>query len=269
MRSSLTVVLVMMLLLTASAFAQWPNQAPRGVPRTSDGKPNLAAAAPRTRDGKPDLGGVWRAEPDPKGKPEGVEHEVFPRYFVNVAADRANPFDLPFKGGAADVLKERLMADGKEDPQTRCVPPGVPAANTFPLPLKIIQTPEVIAILYEVESTFRQVFLDGRKHPVDPVPTLYGYSVGRWEGATLVVESTGFKDGGWLDRMGHPHSDQLKLVERFTRRDFGHMDVAMTIDDPKTYTQPFTYTQRWTLLPETELLEYYCTENERSRAHFK
>jgi hypothetical protein len=266
---SIAAALFTVAVLTTSVLAQWPNQLPPGVPRTADGKPNLSAQAPRTRNGRPDLSGIWQAEPDPKGQQEGVESTVFPRYFVNIAADQPSPFDLPWQNGAADLLRERLATLGKADPQTRCVPPGVPAANTFPAPFKIIQNRGLIAILYETETTFRQIFLDGRKHPSDPSPTLSGYSVGSWDDQTLVVDSKGFKDRGWLDRMGHPHSDALHLVERFTRRDFGHLDIAMTIDDPKTYTEPFTYVQRTVLLPDTELIEYYCSENELDAPHLK
>ncbi len=267
--SRLLVAAALTALFATSGRAQWVNHPTSGVPRTKDGKVNLAAAAPKTREGRPDLSGIWQAEPDPKGQPGGVENAVNPRYFVNVAADRHSPTDLPFQSAAADLFRQRLSGTGSDDPLTRCVPPGVPAINTFPAPFKFIQTPTVIAILYETETTFRQVFMDGRAHPPDPVPSMAGYSVGKWEGTTLVVDSTGFKDGGWLDRMGHPHSDALHLTERFTRRDFGHMDVAMTVDDPKTYTQPFTYVQRMALLPDTELMEYFCSENEKDVAHFK
>jgi hypothetical protein len=262
------IALATMVLSANSAWAQWANHPGRGVPRTSDGKPKLSVKPPR-KNGRPDLSGIWQAEPDPQGKPSGVEYEINPRYFINIAADRQKPDDLPFQPWAADLFHQRLESQGIDDPLTRCVPPGAPAANTFPAPFKIIQTPELIAILYETETTFRQIFMDGRNHPVDPVPTMYGYSVGKWEGSTLVVESLGFKDRGWLDRMGHPHSERLRLIERFTRRDFGHMDLSITVDDPKTYTEPFTYTQRMRLLPDTELMEYFCSENESDRSHFE
>jgi hypothetical protein len=146
---------------------------------------------------------------------------------------------------------------------------ALPAAATVPLPYKIIQTPLIIVILYEENNIFRQIFLDGRPLPKDADPRWMGYSVGRWEGDTLVVDSGGFRDGGWLDRMGHPHSSDLHLIERFRRRDVGHLEIDVTIDDPKTYGKSFTYTLRQALIPDQDLYEYFCTENEKDREHFK
>jgi len=145
----------------------------------------------------------------------------------------------------------------------------VPAAATVPLPWKIIQTPQVILILYEENNIFRQIFLDGRPLPKDPDPRWMGYSVGRWEGDALVVDSSGFREGGWLDRMGHPHSSDLHLIERFRRLDVGHLEIDVTIDDPKAYGKRFTYTLRQTLIPDQDLYEYFCTENEKDVEHFK
>jgi hypothetical protein len=200
--------------------------------------------------------------------PEGVENAINPRYFINIAADQ-KPDDVPFLPSAGAIFKERLESEGKEDPLARCVPAGVPAINSFPTPLKIIQTPGVIAVLYEADTTFRQIFTDGRSHPPDPQPSFMGYSVGKWEGDTLVVDTIGFRDRGWLDRMGHPHSDALHLVERLRRQDVGHLEIQMTIDDPKAYTKALVVTQRLALIPDGDLLEYFCTENEKDIAHFK
>ena len=267
MKSSIALV-TGLLLAAAPAAAQWARQPDPLVPRGRGGKPNLAGRAPRARDGKPDLSGVWLPEPDPKGTPEGVENQVNPRYFVNIASD-LKPEEVPFQPWAAAIFKERLESAGALDPITRCQPTGVPAVGTIPLPYKIIQTPRVVAILYEENSVFRQIFLDRRKLPQDPEPRWMGYSTGRWEGDTLVVDSSGFRDKGWLDRMGHPHSDALHVVERFRRRDAGHLEIQVTIDDPKTYTRPIVYTQYQTLVPDEDLLEYFCTENEKDVAHFK
>jgi hypothetical protein len=131
----------------------------------------------------------------------------------------------------------------------------------------MIQTPQVIAVLYEADNTYRQIYLDGRPLPVDPQPTWGGYSVGRWEGETLVVDVAGFNDRGWLDSQGHPHSEALRLQERFHRRDIGHMDLTVTIDDPKMYTRPFTVKVSERLLPDSDVLETVCNENERDRVH--
>lgn len=248
--------------------AQWLNHPSSGVPRTKDGKVNLSARVPRTPDGRVDLSGLWRAEPDPQGKPEGVEHEIFPRYFVNIAKD-LKPEQLVLRADADKVFKERLQSEGRNAPEARCVPVGVPGISTFPLPFKIVQMPRLIIMLYEKDTTYRQIFMDGRPLPRDPNPSFMGYSVGRWERETLVVESIGFKDGGWLDRMGHPHGEQMHLTERYRRSDFGHLSIEMTINDPNTYEKPFTYTQPAILLPDSDVLEYYCTENEKDVQHFQ
>jgi hypothetical protein len=248
--------------------AQWLKQPTPGVPRTADGKANLAGPRPRTADGKTDLAGVWLPDADPNGKPEGVEYVVLPRYFVNITADLKSE-DVPIEPWAAAILKQRLESGGKADPTAHCQPTGVPAIGRVPLPYKIVQTPRLILVLYEENTVFRQIFLDGRKLPQDAEPRFMGYSIGKWDGDTLVVDSAGFTEQSWLDRMGHPHSDALHVLERFRRRDSGHLEVDVTIDDPKAYRKPITYTQRQTLVPDEDLLEYFCAENEKDVEHFK
>ncbi len=263
-----SVPLVLLTLAGEPGSAQWSKRLDPAIPHTRAGKLDLAARPPKTRDGKVDFSGVWLPQPDPKGKPEGVENIVVPRYFINIMAD-LKPEDVPIQPWAMALLKERVESQGKLSPSSRCQPTGVPAAGTVPLPYKIIQTPQVIVILYEENNVFRQVFLDGRPLPKDPDPRWMGYSVGRWEGDTLVVDSTGFRDAGWLDRMGHPHSSNLHLIERFRRPDAAHLDIDVTIDDPKAYSKVITYTQRQTLIPDEDLYEYFCTENEKDVEHFK
>jgi hypothetical protein len=146
---------------------------------------------------------------------------------------------------------------------------GVPSLDTLPIPYKIVQTPGLIAILYEGDTVYRQIFTDGRKHAETTIPSWLGYSVGRWEGDTLVVDTIGFNDKSWLDRIGHTHSDALRIVERFHRKDLGHMDVTVIIEDPKTFARPVTFTQPTTLTPDGDLLEYFCTDNEQDSAHFR
>jgi hypothetical protein len=252
--------------LSAGLSAQWTDHPTPGIPRTPTGQANLTAPAPKMRDGRTDLSGVWRPLLDPNVK--GTNGELLPRYFVSITGD-VKPDDAPFRPDAAARFRERLGLDGKDDPTSYCHPVGVPAVNTVPLPYKIIMTPRAIVILYEADTTFRQIFTDGRTLPADPLPSWMGYSVGHWEKGELVVETIGLNDLSWLDRIGHSHSADLRVVERFRRRDFGHMDIQVTIDDPKTYTRPITFTQPQTLLADTDLLEYFCTDNEQDTAHFK
>ena len=268
MTSIIVGVVAGVLLFSAQASAQWMKYPDKSIPHTSDGKANLSARAPRASDGKVDLSGVWLSDPDPNGKPEGIENAVFNQYFVNITADM-KPEEVPFQPWAAALFKQRLQSQGKDDPIARCKPTGVPAINTIPIPFKIIQTPRLIVILYEENSVHRQIFLDGHQPIKDAEPRFMGYSTGKWDGDTLVVDTVGFHDRGWLDRMGHPHSDALHLIERFRRRDAGHLEIETTIDDPKTYSKPITYTVKFTLTADEDLLEYFCSENEKDVQHFK
>ena len=225
-----------------------------------DGRPSLTAPTPRTSDGRPDLSGLWIAVKDPAGVAGGIEGIVAPKYMINILRD-LNPGDVPLQPEAAALYKQRVADLFKDNPLVRCLPAGVPRLNAYTHPYKIVQTPGLIVVLYESLTMFRQIFLDGRSLPKDPEPTWMGYSVGTWEGDTLVVHSSGFNDKSWLDGSGHPHSDAMRLTERFRRLDVGHMDIEITIDDPKSYTRPLTYTQPQELLPDSELIEYICNEN--------
>ena len=165
----------------------------------------------------------------------------------------------------AEIFRKRIPG---ESPVSQCMPQGIPKADIHSYaPFKVVQTPGVIAILYEIDGTFRQIYTDGRKLPVDPQPAWIGYSVGRWEGDTLVVDAAGFNDKSWLDMAGHPHSEALHVQERFHRRDFGHMDLEATIDDPKMYTKPFTIKVTEILQADSDVLENVCLENEKDRLH--
>jgi hypothetical protein len=254
------------LLAVAVAVGQWLDYPAKNIPRTKDGKPLLTAKAPRARDGKPDLSGIWL--PDNTPGVHGTNGEPLPAHFINVTYGVKDE-DVPFTPEGAAVFKQNLALDGKNDPLSFCHPAGVPAADTVPIPYKIIQTPGLIVMLYESDTVYRQIFTDGRTHAETTIPSWMGYSVGRWEGDTLVVETTGFNDKSWLDRIGHTHSEALRVIEKFHRRDLGHMDVSITIDDPKTFTRPITFTQPTTLTPDSDLLEYFCTDNEQDSAHFK
>jgi len=265
---SVLVSVAVLFVLTSPLSAQWTKDTSRKIPMTRDGKPNLSAPVPKAPDGKPDLSGVWFHDIDPNGKPAGVEQMVFSQYFVNVAADMKME-DVPFQPWAKELFFERLKSDGRESPATHCKPSSITVLNSVPIPHKIVQTPQLVLILYEENTVFRQIFLDGRQPAKDAEPRYMGYSTGKWVGDTLVVETVGFNDKGWLDAMGHPHSDALRLTERIRRRDFGHLDIETTINDPKAYTKPITYTQKTTLMAEDDLLEYFCSDNEKDVQHFK
>ena len=231
----------------STTSAQWLNHPTAGIPRTPDGKPNLSAPAPRTADGKPDISGLWRPSPG----------------MVGDIARNLKPGEVPFQPWAEALYKERRATDSKDDPTANCIVGGVPRSDLVGYPFKVLQVPGMVAILYEAVHSYRQIFTDGRKHPADQNPSWFGYSVGHWEGDTLVVVTTGFNDKGWLDNAGKPATEHLRVTERFLRKDFGNMDIQITIDDPKAYTKPWTVTQPLAFQPDTELLEYISNENNR------
>jgi len=241
--------------LAVSASAQWSNYPTAGIPLGRDGKPNLSAPAPKTSDGKPDLTGVWAAEGQ--------------TYFFDLAAG-LKPEDVPIQPWARALQKQREDDEHRDDPLGRCLPHGVPRVNTNGLfPFKIVQSPGLVVILYEQLNLFRQIFMDGRKLMKDPNPTWLGYSTGKWEGDTLVVDSVGFNGIAWLDtQKGRPATEQLHVTERFRRPNFGSLEIQATIDDPKAYSKPWTTTvQKNRLQLGTEILEFVCNENEKDIPH--
>jgi len=253
--------------------AQWVRHPTPGTPRTPDGRPILTAPTPRTPDGKPDLSGVWHVQPTSLAEMKrlfgddvdavqvpGMEIDTVSKYAINILQD-FSPEDAPMRPAAAEILKRRL--EGAEQlPLTYCLPGGVPLSTLLSEVSKIVQTPGLTLIMLELGGT-RQVYTDGRKHVADPSPSWLGYSVGAWEGETLVVDSVGFNGKSWLDVMGHPQSEAAHVVERYRRRDFGHMDVEITVEDPTFYTKPFTIKVTHELQPDTDILEYFCNENEK------
>jgi hypothetical protein len=258
-------ILPVLLLGATTGPAQWLHYPTAGIPRGSDGKPNLTALAPKARDLKAGPFRVVASGQRPTTK--GTNGESLPKLFIDIARG-LRPGELSMQPWAQALMTERSRNFQADDPLTTCKPVGGPRLNSIPLPVRIVQNPALILMLHEQETTFRQVHTDGRKLPDDPQPSTLGYSTGRWEGGVLVVDTIGFQDQGWLDVAGHPYSDAMHVTERFHRRDFGHMDVQITIDDPKAYKNAFTVTQAMTFLADTDLLEYHCSENERDARHF-
>lgn len=245
-------IISMAALLALPLSAQWLHTPTPDVPRTKDGKPDLNAPPPKAADGHPDLSGVWRAD----GRS------------LQDLAFQIKPENVPYQPWAKKVFDERANgAKGKDDPAAYCVP-GMPKLIVLPYPYKIYQLPGVTVILYEGFTTFRQIFTDGRELPKDPQPSWMGYSVGKWDGDTFVVDTIGVNDKTWMDNAGRPHSDALHTVERYHRKNFGSMDVSITFDDPKAYTRPWTVDQGPArLVVGQDLLEYVCTENNKDIDH--
>lgn len=263
-----TTVLLLACGLAPSLAAQWPNHPTRGVPRNADATPNLEAPAPRTADGKPDMSGLWRGAgggapgrgrgadaPPPSGPPIAG--------FRDVAQNMKE--GLPFTPDGAELLKTRRAGNSKDNPEAHCLPMGIVQFHTQGFPRKFIQTPDVLVILYEASMGQRQIFLDGRQLPKqgEPQPWWYGYSVGRWDGDALVVESNNFRDDQWLDIIGSPMTDAARVTERFRRVNFGRMEIDITIDDPKAYTRPWTVRHVQQIILDDELIEFVCLENQR------
>jgi hypothetical protein len=257
----------------APVSAQWLKYPTAGVPRTADGKANLAAATPRTADGKPDLSGIWLTDngncprgQDPESLVCGAELPMS-RYGINLGTGM--PGGLPYQPWLVPLVKERTANNAKDDPHVRCLPDTFVRAYGLPHLLKFVQTPGLLIMLSEVNASYRQVFTDGRPFPEDPTPSWQGYSTAAWEGDTLVIDSIGFRDHTWIDWNGSEISDSAKVRERISRPDYGHLQVEVTIDDPKSYTKPWTVTLRQRLALNTELVDEVCLENEKSLQRMK
>jgi hypothetical protein len=242
---ALAAAAVLGLCVVAPAHAQWLTYKTPGIPRLPDGKPNLSAPAPRMPDGKPDFSGLWRT--DAAGVPA-----------TSKAMDAVKP-----QPWAAALTKKRKELLQRDSPNILCLPSGVQIDDDVG---KIVQSSNMLVMLWS-GTQYREIFLDGRPLPVDPNPDWMGYSVGHWEGDTLVIDSAGFNDKTWLDGDGHPHTERLHVTERIHRSDFGHMEVIRTMVDPGALLQPWTVPVKLELDADTEQLEYVCNENERDRKH--
>jgi len=245
---------------------QWLKLPTAGIPRTASGAPDLAAPTPRTPDGKPDLSGQWitaasNSLPCGQGVVAcGIELPMS-REGGNMGASIQG--GLPYQPWAAEAVKRNMGSSSRDDPHAQCLPDTFLRAYGLPHVVKFVQTPRLLIALEEYNTDYRQVFLDGRALPADPNPAWNGYSVGRWEGDALVVDSVGFRDDLWLDVRGSPLTSAAKVRERMTRPDFGHLNIEVTVDDPKAYTRPWTVTLRQQIIADTEIIDEFCLENER------
>ena len=253
------------LAVSISLSAQWLNHPTAGIPRNADGTPNLTAPTPRTADGKPDFSGLWELEKNNPCPPEGCPDMEISREFVNFGWNL--PGGLPLQPWAAALRKARQAENSKDDPGSNCRPTGIVKLTINPFFRKFIPLPGLLVILNERDSAYRQIFTDGRALPVDPTPTPNGYSAGKWEGDTLVVETRGITDGQWLDRIGDPLTDAAKITERFRRVNYGKMEIEITVDDAKAYTKPFTARINQFIRLNTELMDFFCMENEKDIPH--
>jgi hypothetical protein len=261
--------------LLTPVSAQWPPYPTPEVPRTPDGEPDLEGPTPRTADGKPDLSGIWERLNGQRGPVEG---QLGRGPKVSPPADsppRAHFFDIgaqtevPYTRWADELTEQRMADNAQDNPDAYCLPIGHMLYHLHPQPRKVIQTPDVIVILYEANSGVRQIFTDGRSLPDDdPLPWWFGYSVGSWEGDTLVVETTGFRDDVWIDYNGSPLTSSGKITERFRRVNFGTLEIDITIEDPMAYTEPFTVRVNQRIMLDTNLIEFVCLENEVSSQFF-
>jgi hypothetical protein len=252
-------------LLVYPLAGQWISYPTAGVPRTPDGKPDLAASCPRMADGKPDLSGLWIMPTTREGNPNFPGCEPVADEFINIAANLKG--GLPYQPWAADLVKKRRTEQRVNDPLSRCIPVGPIRLHTWNGPRKFVESHGLLIIMNELDTTYRQIFTDGRPLPADPNPSWNGYSSGKWEGDTLVVETAGFRDGIWLDATGNPMTDAAKLTERFRRINFGRMEVEVTVDDPKAYTKPWTVKLNQVIKLDTDLLDFVCADDEKDIPH--
>jgi hypothetical protein len=258
----------------APLFAQWPRYRVPAVPRTAAGAPDLNAAAPRTPDGKPDLSGIWENFRKPGDAVRSVNAQFFddrPPSLINEFRDIGENVTggLPLQPWAAALKQQRTAEYSKDNPDAHCLPLGLMQLHTHPDPRRIVQTPSLVVFLYEANYGVRQIHVDGRPAPDnDPQPWWYGYSRGRWDGDTFVVDTTNFRDGGWLDVNGSPLTDAGRMTERFRRPNYGTLTIDITVDDPKAYTRPWSVSLSQRLMVDNEMLEFICLENERSSTHY-
>ncbi len=255
-------------LFSVSMHAQWPSGPAAGVAKKAANLPAERAPVPRTAAGVPDLSGVWEPEKNRPCPPEGCRDLKTGEQFFDIGWGVKG--GLPYQPWAAELVKKRMSESGRNDPNARCLPTGIVRAHTFPLLRKIVQVPGLVVILNERNSMYRQILTDGRPPvPRDAeLPSPMGFSTGRWEKDTLVVETTGFTDDLWLDQRGSPLTSSGRIIERFRRPTFGKLEIEITVDDPKAYTAQWTTRLNHFLVPDSELIDYVCLENEKDVQNF-
>ena len=288
-------LIVVLVVVSTSLAAQWGDHPDPSVPKLANGQTNLEAPAPRAADGKPDLSGVWglgrggggggggnRGQQGAGGGARGGAAAAAPAAAPAAPAAPADGipnatffeiagrgYAVPYTPWAKELRDKRAAANAKDNPDAHCLPIGLTQMHLHPQPRKIIQTPKLIVMLYEAQAGVRQIFMDGRKLPSNDVqPWWYGYSVGHWEGDTLVVETTGFRDDVWLDVNGSPLTETGKMTERMRRVNYGTLETVVTMEDPKAYTKPFSVRILHRIMPNTDLIEFICNENEQSSQHY-
>ena len=267
-RRQLLLLVVVVFALSVASSGQWLHYPTAGVPKKPDGSPNLTAPAPRMADGKPDFSGIWHTArlipctPDSSKFIDcGTEIGGSP-LALDLGTDM--PGGLPYQPWAATLVKQRKADHGIDDPHVRCLPDNPPRPWVMPHLVKAVHSPKLLILLYEVNAMYRQVFVDGRPSLVNPNPSWNGYSTGKWEGDTLVVQTNGFRDDLWIDMAGSPMSEAAVMTERIRRPNYGTLELEITINDPKTYTRPWTVKMVQKIELNTELIDEVCLENEKS-----
>ena len=271
-RSTLSVFVALAVLVAPGVAAQWLNHPTPGVPRTADGKVNMTAPAPRLTNGRPDLSGLWIGEParragaaagaaDEPGNPTNLSSS---RHMRDIGIDL--PGGLPYQPWLIPIVKERTANEAIDDPHIRCLPDNFLRAYGLPHLLKFVHTPQLLVVLNEMNAGYRQVFTDGRPLPTDPNPAWQGYSSGQWSGDTLVIDTIGLRDDTWIDWNGSVLTEAAKVREEIRRPDFGHLEIRVTVDDPKAYTKPWTVTLKQRIVVDAELIDEICLENEKFEA---
>jgi hypothetical protein len=273
-------ILAMIVALTAGLSAQWPSFVRQDTPRTAEGKPDLNAPPPRLPNGRIDFSGTWESRIPPSGRLGGpmvpnlssgnddLKNVPPLAAFVNIGQNVKD--GLPFTPWAAELRKQRMASNSKDNPDANCLPLGFMQLHTHSQPRKVVQNVNDLVIMYEANYGLRNIYTDGRSLPAnDPQPWWYGYSVGKYEGDTLVVETIGLRDQGWLDVNGAPFTSGAKITERFRRPTYGRIEIDVTIDDAKAYTKPWTVRINWRLGADEELIEFICNENNLDVRHLK